>query len=166
MKLVAGGIICIAIAVFFLYLYVTALRNDSRKQSWPTAEGAMIESSAERVVIGRESGSDNVRTLRGAWTNKVRYTYEVDGVKYTGDQISNNPMYDPVSDDPGEPSDSILAIKDRFPVDATVDVHYDPDEPDRSFLYFRPTGGKAVQLLIGAGFALIGVLLLVFGIKH
>ncbi len=166
MKLVLGGIICIAIASFFLYLYVTALRNDRKKQSWPSVKGMMLESSAERVVIGRESGSDNVRTLRGAWTNKARYTYEVDGVKYTGDQVSNNPMHDPVSDDPGKPSDSIIAIRDRFPVGAEIDVYYDPKDPDRSFLYFRPTGGKSVQLLIGAGFALIGILLCVFGIKN
>jgi hypothetical protein len=164
-KLVVGGVLSILIGVFFLYLYYATCRGDARRRAWPVADGTIISSTIKSVVTGSEGSSTSGRTLEGAMTNKVTYEYAVDGRQYEGDRLTYHPWTIPVPPEQIEPPDTLLAVQREYRESKQVKVFYDPADHSRSYLMFRETGGKMVQVAIGAIMTLIGGMLLFFGLR-
>jgi hypothetical protein len=111
-------------------------------QSWPTVPGTIAN-----AVLAKETSTDENGTST-SYHADVRYQYAVNGVAYTGKRI-------------GFIRHSYIrhsraqAELDRYPVNSTVQVFFDPEKPSdailvreapSSFLYI---GGGAVILALG-----------------
>lgn len=87
-------------------------------KSWPIAQGIILSSE---VKYSRSSQSP------GTYHASVTYNYEVAGVIYTGHRIRI------VSTGSSDPSYA-RGVLDRYRLDQTVDVSYDPADPAESLL--------------------------------
>lgn len=132
-------------AVFMLvgataaYFGVKNLMIADESRSWPIAQGIILSSEIEYIP---SSGG------KGSYHASVTYNYEVAGVVYTGKRIRIASL------GAGDP-DYARGILDRYPLDKTVDVSYDPADPAASLL----ETGLALSDWFLFGF---GVLFLVF----
>ncbi|NPC69526.1 DUF3592 domain-containing protein [Corallococcus exiguus] len=109
--------------LFFGYLAWRLYLTEQALLARPTVPGRMLAISVE---LGVKKSSEY-------WFVKPRYAYEVKGQSYVGDTLSNSPPreYRLWSPQPGPELTQYLA---RYPVGATVPVHYDPRSPARSVL--------------------------------
>ncbi|WP_171016367.1 DUF3592 domain-containing protein [Pseudomonas sp. F(2018)] len=110
------------VLVFGVVMYVgiqQALEmGDSRE--WPTTEGVITESHITRTTEQRSS-------MRYEYEVRVRYSYSVDGVSYSGDRLRiRRNRYSWETNAQRE-----LA---EYPVGQRVRVYYNPKEPERSLL--------------------------------
>lgn len=115
--------------------------------SWPTVEGTVIQSRLAYVTAADRNTPDGQR----ARERDLVYRYVVDGQAYESRLIS-------YSDDaplallwPRIHDERLL---ERYPRDAVVTVHYDPDDPARAVLE-TGGGGQALLILLG-GLVAIG----------
>jgi hypothetical protein len=111
------GAMCFPFAVF---LYCGARWNQAlahASSAWPTTTGVVNESSVK--------GSEGRR--RPSYRLELRYSYEVDGQSYDGDQAQFGPTR--VTE-----KLPIETLAKRYPQGAQVTVHYDPDDPSTSVL--------------------------------
>lgn len=108
-------------------------------QAWPTATGTI---TATEILKG---GTNRHPTFSPV----VRYEYEVDGRKYSGDRLR-----------PGYVKVGSRAAAERmlqpYPVNAGVPVRYDPADVDSSLLELRTSSAPVLTAIIGAVLVLIG----------
>ena len=97
-----------------------------------TTTGTVLESDIDPEASAQRSD----------YTPTVRYAYPVDGVDYENDNVRAGS--DPLSRQGG------TVLLGEYHEDATVTVHYDPVDPDRSVLV-PPAGGQAWLLFVAAG---------------
>jgi len=104
---------------------------------WPTTDGLVLSSTV------------NVTKSRGgfAYTPKVIYSYTVGIHSYTGDRIWTQEFADL--------SERARATSAKFPVGASVTIHYDPSAPESSLL--EP--GMSIFSYFWFGLAFIGSIL-------
>lgn len=94
-------------------------------EEWISAKGSILEQHVRSEVKGRFSHMP-VTHYFGA----VRYAYEVNGVKYTGEKIcfqDNNCGY-------GESRQGAAALLSAYPEGRAVTVYHAPQDPRRSVL--------------------------------
>ena len=138
-------------------------RDEPNQAGWPIVPGKVTSSE----IFSRGSGLDNTGT-KTYWCLKVRFDYEVDGVRYSGDQKW---MF---GRGPKQPQS---APRDRgYYEGATVPVHYDLGEPGNSVTSLGRSGSicapetevaaitsSIVVFVLGPAAAITGGLLFIFG---
>ncbi|MBN8471006.1 DUF3592 domain-containing protein [Corallococcus exiguus] len=127
--------------VFGLFLgYFAWMLHQSEQAllSWPTVPGRMLAIS---VVEGSKKNSRY-------WHVKPQYAYEVDGRSYTGETLSNVSHRELLIWNP-EPSPELKAYLTRYPVGATVPVHYRPADPEDSVLEVNTGAARGFALVAG-----------------
>lgn len=97
-----------------------------------TTTGTVLESDIDPEASAQRSD----------YTPTVRYAYPVDGVDYENDNVRAG------SDLLSRQGGTVLL--GEYHEDATVTVHYDPADSDRSVLV-PPAGGQAWLLFVAAG---------------
>ncbi len=147
----AGVLIFLVLAVVFLgvgvLLVIIALmqRNKAKKaESWQTVSGQI---TASTITENRHRDSDGHTQIN--YQPLVQYTYEIDGLTYNGGRIAfgaNSFDYN-----------TAQGMAAKYPVGASVTVHYDPAQPGEAVLETKAAGSK-VFLIIGIVFAVIGLL--------
>ncbi len=125
------------------------LRNFSMAQAsinWLKTSGKIIRSELQDLSIGKR---ENFRA-------SVEYTYTVGGVIHRGTRIR-------FADVTGSAADKQRETVEQYPVNATVDVYYDPKDPGQAVL--ESGGGlRAYGLMIPpVVMAGIGMILLIYG---
>jgi hypothetical protein len=111
------GAMCFPIAVFLFASARWTLALARASSAWPTTAGVVRESS-----VGTRRGS-----LRTVYWHALRYTYEVDGRSYDGDQAQFGP--------PNVTNKALVeTVASRYAPGARVTVHYEPDDPATSTL--------------------------------
>jgi hypothetical protein len=125
---IAAGV---CLVVFGGYLRILSLRS----RGWPVTSGVITDSHWRTPVAGGRE--EKVRA-------DIRYRYTVGGQIYRGDVISYGEMLF-ASD-----ADRLQ----RYPQGATVEVHYDPQDPGLAVL--ESGAGKAPGLFILAGLGALG----------
>lgn len=133
--------------MFGIAMTVYAALNLSKgsASNWPTTEGQILESKMEKGT----SGTGSNRTIQ--WYPTVKYQYEVDGSTYEGDRIIF-----------GSSAELLSSTLDRYPVGATVNVFYNPDNPESAVLQTGSTSSMYLYVVLGPILAIIGTILLVF----
>jgi len=140
-----------AIGVFFVVVGLLQLAKCLVESSsaiaatdWPTVAGT-VKSSGVRLVKGGK-GDGHVPA--------VTYTYEVNGVSYQGKRIH----FRDVSEMPEQAEKTVSS----YPVGATVQVHFDPDEPSESLLRPGLYRYSFIWLALSVGGLLIGSAMIYF----
>ncbi len=141
--IVFGGI-AVGLALFAFGLFLIKNGRDRRRigrqsSHWPVAGGEILT-----AIVAKKS----YPTSGIFHVPRVRYSYAVGGRQYQGDVIS------PGIEQFGLGSElQAHACIDRYPVGATVPVHYDPADPSVALLEARQIGG--VRNIIGGSIALV-----------
>jgi len=108
-------------------------------EGWPTTSGRVIESRVTETR-SRNSGTD--------YRAEITFEYEVDGAAHRSDRWTfNNPKFNSSSE--------ARAVASRYPVDAEVEVYFDPDDPSTAVL--QPGAGFFTYIYFIFGLSLIGL---------
>jgi hypothetical protein len=120
-----------AVAALFVFAFQ---RQASMQRKWPTVD-ARIENSGVHAFESRDSDSDRLRTQ---YRVDVVYSYEIAGVRYTGDKFSASQF---------SANTEVLARRqaERYPAGSAIQVHYNPANPAEAIV--NP-GGRALLLLL------------------
>lgn len=140
----------IAIGCWPLYKAIQNIRKAEASRSWPTVPGVIVEST-RRVSTSQSREEKRRMKSTQSYYADVKYSYEVNGTKYEGDQVSV------LSGGIGSESSAEAIIK-RYPRDAKVSVAYNPQNPAEAFLEPGSWGSTWMMLVFAGGF--IGVPLL------
>jgi len=145
------GLVFIAVGFGLAWYARRIWKLASASQTWPKTTGKVLKSS----VLESESTDQQGNSVT-MYHAQVAYEYEVDGMRYEGKRIQF-----------GGPAGSgnigkAQAITARFPLDAAVDVFYDPVNPsmctlDRTFSYV----GVGLMMGMGIFFILVGAVMFV-----
>ena len=146
----AAILIILGLAVVFLgiglLLVILALfqRNKAKKaESWQTVSGQI---TASGIHENHHRDSDGHTQIN--YQPTVQYSYEVNGLTYNGGRIAfgaNSFDYN-----------TAQGMAAKYPVGATVTVHYDPAQPGEAVLETKAAGSK-VFLIVGIVFAVLGL---------
>ncbi len=166
MKLLAGGFTLLVIAIGSFYLLYNVLRIDAKMRTWPTTQATILSSFLEQVQSGDTNGTIRGATTSPAWNVKVTYSYQVDGITYDGNQVSNDPPGQVAWDMDTPPKKELVAVRNRFPVGSVTETYYNPERPKESFLYYRRPGEIYLTAGLGILFLLVGIALMVAGLHH
>jgi hypothetical protein len=145
------GLVFIAVGFGLAWFARRTWKLASASQTWPKATGKVLKS----FVLESESTDQQGNSVT-MYHAQVAYEFKVDGMRYEGKRIQF-----------GGPAGSgnigkAQAITARFPVDAAVDVFYDPVNPsmctlDRTFSYI----GVGLMMGVGIFFILVGATMFV-----
>jgi hypothetical protein len=145
------GLVFIAVGFGLAWFARRTWKLASASQTWPKTTGKVLKSFVEESE--HTDQQDNTVTMYHA---QVRYEFNVDGVLYEGKRIQFG----------GPAGTGVIAkaqaITGRYPVNATVDVYYDPVNPwmctlDRTFSYV----GVGLMLGMGIFFIVVGAVVFV-----
>jgi hypothetical protein len=140
----------IAIGVLFMRSAVMGRIKSKQAQSWPNVKGRVLTSE---VVEDRYRDPTGNATI--AFVPKVVYEYNVEGQVYT----SRNIIFGQTN------YDYIIAsrICEKYAIESTPDVYYNPAKPAESVLVPRSTEGMR-SLVPGIFFIVAGILVGLFAI--
>ncbi|MHC4891346.1 MAG: DUF3592 domain-containing protein, partial [Planctomycetota bacterium] len=113
--------------------------------SWPVATGLIQDSGIETEEDMSSASGRRNRT----YTAKVRYTYSVGQKNFTADRVCFG-YYG------GSDGRRARTIRARYPVGATVSVHYNPQQPEQSVLETGSTWFMNLWFTLGALMAFCG----------
>ena len=108
-------------------------------KDWPTTPGTISERGVGAPMT----------TEHRMYLPRAVYTYEVAGKKYTNDQVY-------LIRGTGGTSTEVKQLVDELPT--PTDVHYDPDNPQSSYLVVNPMGTYHVLLAFAIGALVLGAL--------
>ena len=136
-----GGVLVLIVGTIVVLVMGAAWLNSRDAHEWPTAEARVIRSEIE---VSKKQGpvGRSRRTHVDFFALKLDYEYEVDGERYTGDQVSL--AANPCGYDRGE----IERWTRKYSLGSMIDVHYKPSYP--AFSVVQPTGGPG-PLGLGSG---------------
>lgn len=133
----------IGFGLLTLLFFIGYRRSLLRANAWPVVPGEVTVSRVEE-----RSSSDEGRSRR-TYAAVVEFTYEVGGLSFSSRQIALGLEMSGSR----SAADKITA---RYPLGATVEVHYDPANPSQAALE-NPTGMS--WLLFGVAMACFGIAL-------
>lgn len=147
---IALGLLFILIGGFVFFMWgLPPLKYSNASKAWPSVPGEITRSEVETY---RKDGKTQ-------YLPDIAYKYNVDGKDYSSSKVT-------VGDPPFTGSISpARRIQSEYPVGKSVDVYYDPGVPSSSAL--RPGIQKndiLLALILGI-FPLMGILILISGIK-
>ena len=122
---------CVGFALLAALLLFGFQRAAARTRAWPTVAGQIVSSGVHEFhELEQNQHASRWQTL---YRPEVTYSYELSGVRYTGDKVN---MGGTVS-----ASTDALArrVAAKYPVGVAVEVHYNPDNPADSVLEPRAT---------------------------
>jgi hypothetical protein len=138
------SVVLLIIGVWSVVPWLLKYRRAKQTEAWPHVPGCIVKSA-----IQREQASSWVEDSGEIETYLVRYAYVVDGASLESDTVSIQGRHKPAE------------ITQKYPIRATVEVFYNPNNPKHAVL--EPGGTpKLWRLIIGltvlsAGFAIAAV---------
>lgn len=125
----------LAFAAFALLIVYAVHKQARATRRWPTVPGR-IESAGVRAYEVRKTGNSRIR-----WKTRYRldvvYSYEVAGVRYTGDRVGTGQV--------GSFSEAFAdKAAARYAPGSAVAVHYNPENPAESIV--QPGGNGLLAL--------------------
>jgi hypothetical protein len=132
------GWILIAIAVVGFFFILRSLVSEYRFLGFPVTDGAMVSCDPQLGHTSAMPAQAGRRSASPMWTVSAGYTYTVNGTHYEGHRLSNlEPQVIVRTAHAGDdPPEKIAAICRQYPTGTSVRVHYDPNNPKWSFVYF------------------------------
>jgi hypothetical protein len=138
------------VGIFFvvgIVLIIKAVRDRKKAEAsavWPSTAGTVTESTIEETYTRDEDGHRETH-----FKPVVRYTYQVVGSSYTGNQIA----FGGGSSSNYKSAQQTIAA---YPVGAQVTVYYNPEKPEEAVLERRAASSK-VLLIVGIVFLVVSL---------
>jgi hypothetical protein len=120
------------------YFGVRGFWHETQLRSWPTAPGQVVEARVTLDSVGiiiRKTTTSIQREDR----LHLRYEFVVDGIRYTGTGLGITTRDRVASAD-----------RQRYPVGATVTVHYNPSAPSDALVDTSRSFSNIVGMLLAA----------------
>ena len=134
---------------------VRSIITGFQADAWQSVEGEIIVSKTR----------SRPRTGTSAWDYSseldITYRYSVNGKEFKGHRVSFHDIQSEASSQKN--SRRHRSIKRRYHVGKTVQVHFDPTQPENSVLELGLSGGNWGTVVFGAAFLGVGLLVL-FGV--
>jgi hypothetical protein len=141
MKKYIIGFLLLLAGPFFVWHGASDIITALSAKTWPTTQG-FVESSD----VTSKRGSKG----RITYTPVVVYSYEIAGVKHTGDRVDYG--------DRGSSSmEKAISVVAKYPKGAQVSVHYKKKNPTDSVLEVGTTSDNWLVLGLGIVFTVIGI---------
>ena len=140
----------VALGGFFLSKAINSRLQTKRASNWPSVKGKVVSSEVLEDRFRNPTGKATI-----AFIPAVEFEYNVNGVKYKGSKVTfGSTTYD-----------YIIASKicDKFAVESTPDVFYNPSNPAESVLAPKSTEGQR-SVIPGVFFIITGILIGLVGI--
>jgi hypothetical protein len=141
------GIFMIGYGVWWRRQIEIELDKMRRSISWPHIKGEITRSE----VVMEQDRPGGVFSAEA----RIEYAYTVNECRYEAD----TPILGATVEVGDGPANALCA---RFPMGATVDVHYDPMDPTVAFLERSDTDPRFIRW-IGSGMTILGLILVVRG---
>lgn len=116
--------------------------------SWPSVQGVVVESFEDVHTSTTSSGS---RPPMKSYIPVVRYSYQVDELDYTNDQIS-------FASQNNAKRENAKATLSKYPVATELDVHYNPENPRKSILEPGTHRSTHIWFFLGLGMLITGLI--------
>jgi hypothetical protein len=148
--LLCGGIFVIVTlaAGIGLLLYSANTRKKAEGSAqWPSVPGTITTSE-----VKESSSTDEDGQISFTYTPHIEYTYDVAGQTYTGKKVSFGAVLGHGNAGPAQTAAA------RYPVQAPVQVFYNPANPADSVLERTPGGGNNATRIIGIVLIVISIL--------
>src|SRR5262249_15582749 len=117
---------CLGFALLAALIIFDIQRSLGRMLAWPTAPGRIEKSGVHEFEA--LTGDDGSQQWTTHYRSNVVYSYEVAGVRYTGDKVGTT----------GRASSNMAAlvrsVAARYPAGSAVVIRYNPDNPAESIL--------------------------------
>ncbi len=140
MKSLLIGIVFLSIGAFFVIWGKGQVDQSAASKAWPVVQGKITQS---QVTSYRSTSHSKGRTRSTTmYSPKVVYTYSVGGQSYSCDRIFS-------SDYSSSSAKRARKLVAKYRTGTTVDVHYDPDNPQEAVL--EPGGNLMTYLPLGMG---------------
>ena len=134
------GVVGLALTIFW---GIPTAQNAMKSADWPVIGG--------RVTVSAVSENYDSNDSNTTYTAKVTYVYIVDGNEYMGSTVA---FGDFGSSDPAHASRIVM----RYPVGESVQVSYDPREPQTSVLEPGAGWSSFIGIIVGTLFLFIGII--------
>lgn len=139
-----------AVGVLFMYKAVNGRLKSKKARTWPTVIGRVLSSEVQEDRFRNATGKASI-----AFVPDISYEYNVNGTPYTSkDVIFGEKTYDYVT---------ASRICDKYAVDTTPEVYYNPERPSEAVLAPWSTEG-ARSFVPGVFFIFAGLIVGLFGI--
>ncbi len=150
--LIFFGAAIVLLSAAYIITTVLAKRNRQGVPNWPATDGAIIKQALYHHTRHTEAGE------KTTYTPTLTYAYTVDQTTYHGHKHPTSGISFPDR----RSAEAVLA---RYPEGKAVTVYYNPNTPQQARLEVpRPIDHNAiirlnaVQLLVGVGAILLGIL--------
>ncbi len=152
-------VICLAIlvcglGVFLILMGFLSLQQGRQVKSWKLVPGRITRSALEEKRV-ETSHEDGVKRTEVGYAPMVEYEYQVEGQSITGRRI--NLVEKQGTQKAGQ------KVLSKYPVGATVQVHYDPDNPQESVLETSAGVSSIIFILGGLVLVAAGIAITIFG---
>ena len=122
---------CVGFALVWALFTYAFQKAGARARKWPTVS-ARIETSGVREYHASDSHEHS--RVQTYYRPDVTYSYDVGGVRYTGDKV-------PVAGTASAGTDALARrTAAKYPTGKIIEVHYNPDNPSESVLEPRVRG--------------------------
>ena len=150
-KWVVAGVGALMIVMGGVFGAVAAdnYRDGEATKAWPSTTGQILTADVDEEVRRERRDNGSYRERR-TYTPRITYAYTIQGIEYTGHRIR--------TDDSGGDRDKAFDTINEYPVGSTVDVFYDPENPDSAVL---KQGADTVAVWVFGG---VGGLFVVLGL--
>lgn len=140
----------ILIGALFLLNAIKSRLLIRRASNWPSVKGKVLSSEVEEDRFRNPTGKATI-----AFVPAIEYSYKVNGTAYTGTRVTFGVTN----------YDYIIASKicDKFAIESTPDVFYNPANPAESVLAPKSTEGQR-SVIPGVFFIVTGILVGLVGI--
>jgi hypothetical protein len=111
---IAFGVFCGVNAISLIYNHIKLWRSAIHSKTWLATDGQVVDAALEA-------------TGRGQWKPTITYTYRVSGVEYKSQRLAFDYFGTYFHNEADE-------LMERYAVNSTVKVFYDPEQPQESTL--------------------------------
>ncbi len=150
--LVGVGIILVGCA--FISYGLGQMSKAKQSVNWPSAPGNIIRSEKEKHTTTEKSGSSKREVTY--YLAAIDYEYQVGGKSYRSNRIAYE----------GQNRNQTVALLNRYPKGKSVEVFYDPDDPEEAVLERGMKKGSYFMPIFGAVWGLFGLLIAFKGKKR
>lgn len=149
LALLVGGL-----GIFLMIMSLLSLQQGKEARSWKVVAGRIVRSSLEEKRVDTNYG-DGMRRAEVGYLPRVEYQYRVGDETLTGQRISLvEKQYTQKS---GQKA------LEKYPIGATVQVHFNPENPQEAVIETGTVLSSLIFMLGGIALVAVGIAIAILG---
>jgi hypothetical protein len=149
LALLVGGL-----GIFLMIMSLLSLQQGKEARSWKVVAGRIVRSSLEEKRVDTSYG-DGMRRAEVGYLPRVEYQYRVGDETLTGQRISLvEKQYTQKS---GQKA------LEKYPIGATVQVHFNPENPQEAVIETGTVLSSLIFMLGGIALVAVGIAIAILG---